>query len=739
MRRTSTQTRLGRMESDPKSESSYWERIDRLLQEVLELEPGQRASFLREASGGDAVLLQEVESLLSSHDQAGSFMERPALGGAPKRVAAEAAASRVGQRIGPYEIQSLLGSGGMGEVYRATDTRLNRTVAIKFLPAHLSRSPELRQRLEREARAVSSLNHPHICTLYDIARDDDSDFLVMEYLEGQSLADRLRKGTLPLEQALQYGIELADALSAAHRQGVIHRDVKPGNVMLVKNGSKLLDFGLAKVSRAAASGLPAASTWPARTDDDRQTAKGTILGTLQYMAPEQLEGAEASSRTDIFAFGAVLYEMVTGRPAFEGKSQASLIASIMTSDPPPVSAVRPVVPHALDHLIQRCLAKDPEERWQSAYDLKRELQWVAGNVSKPSSVMLPSSPSVNPFMAPSNRRAWIGAAIGTAAGLAAGITIFRPASISPAERGKSDLMLPEGVLAGVGEYLGLAVSPDGSTIVLAVTRRGQTHLYWRRWRSPEWTLIPGTEEGHSPFWNPNNQEIGFFADGHLKTASLSGGKVSALCAVSEPSDNQGKSGAWNRSGDIIFARGARSPLYRVRVSDPVKKELTTLDTTIPEGRHCWPCFLPDQRHFLYLAYSRENDRGFVYAGSLDSPVKKQVLPLEHDSSVVYAAGHILYVKDGRLFAQPFDAATLETEGDAFVVDNGPVMVIEFRAFFSAADNGNLVFYGLDQSRLVRFHRDREGAKEYVTELEVDRFRSLRLSSDGQKLFYATVP
>jgi serine/threonine protein kinase len=546
----------------------------------------------------------------------------------------------------------------------------------------------------------------------------------MEYLEGQSLADRLKKGTLPLEQALQYGIELADALSAAHRQGVIHRDVKPGNVMLVKTGVKLLDFGLAKVSFGTT-----------RRVGDPVTAAGTILGTLQYMGPEQLEGGEASVRTDIFAFGAVLYEMVTGRPAFEGKSQASLIASIMTSVPPPVSTVRPVVPESLDHVIQRCLAKDPEERWQSGYDLKRELQWIAGNVSKP------SSSSVNHITTPSDRRAFIGAAIGAAAGLAAGagITILRSPSISLTERGKHRLLLPEEtLLAAVGKYLGPAISPDGSRIVLAATRNGQTELYWKRWSSPDWNRIPGTQGGHSPFWKPNSQEIGFFADGYLKTANLFSGEPVKLCKVSQPLDNQGKGGAWNDSDDIIFAGFGAEPIFHVRVSDPVKKELTTVDDK--ERRHCWPTFLPDQRHFLYLGYTRDPDRGVVYVGSLDSPVLKKPVLNDQDSGVTYAAKHILYVKPDlhrRLYARKFNTATLETEGEGFVVDNGPVMVTEFRACFSATDNGRLVYYDYDQCQLVCFHRDRSGAKEVVSERE-DRFKSLRLSSDGQKLFYSLV-
>src|SRR6266851_6353906 len=297
-----------------------------------------------------------------------------------------------GRRLGPHEILSAIGAGGMGEVYRARDTRLDRIVAIKVLPTHLAERSELRERFEREARTIASLNHPHICTLYDIGQQDGVDYLVMEYLEGETLAHRLLKGALPLEQVLQYAIEISDALDKAHRKGVTHRDLKPGNAMLTKTGTKLLDFGLAKLKQEAAPANVQLSELP--TASDPLTAKGTIVGTLQYMAPEQLEGKEVDARTDIFAFGAVVYEMATGKRAFDGNSQASVISAIMTSDPPPMSSLQPMTPPALDRVVKRCLAKESEDRWQSVRDLTDELKWIAAEtVSHATPAAAPATPA----------------------------------------------------------------------------------------------------------------------------------------------------------------------------------------------------------------------------------------------------------------------------------------------------------------------------------------------------------
>jgi serine/threonine protein kinase len=708
------------------------ELVARIFLAALDCEPDRRARFVEDACVGNSSLREEVESLLSSHDSAGSFLETPPLALASEAIAAERASFLIGRRLSSFEIVSFVGSGGMGEVYRARDIRLDRTVAIKFLPPDFSCKPEWRQRLEQEALAISRLNHPNICTLYDIGRYEGADYLVLEYLEGETLERRLSRGRLPVEEALRYGVQIADALSAAHRQRITHRDVKPANIMLMGSRCKILDFGLAKLNSPVT--LPEASS--AAVQEKNQTAKGTILGTVQYMAPEQLEGNAVDGRTDIFAFGAVLYEMVTGQKAFQGKSQASLIAAIMLANPTPVSALQPTSPAALDHVIRRSLERAPENRWQTMQDVGKELQWILESEPNRANEVR----NWRNLLAKSSRRAWIIGAITGTAGLAAGSRFFRSDHGSAPASGPFQMPLPDGdVLATMEEYGGPAVSPDGSSIILAVTRNGQTHLYLRPRDVATIRLLEGTELGHHPFWNPNGQEIGFFADGHLKTlrVGISGSTPESICAVSVPSDNQGKGGTWNNSGDIIFAGVNRSPLYRVRLSDGVREEITTLDKSRGEGRHFWPCFLPDQRHFLYLAWSPDKHGGTLYAGSLDTKIKKLILEDQH-SSVIYAAGHLIYVKNGSLRAHPFDPIRLEKTGDSFVVESGPIGLTfgTGRACFSATETGLLVFYGDEKGHLVQF--DREGAKRDLDESAVERYDTIRLSPGGEKLFYSTL-
>ena len=399
-----------------------------------------------------------------------------------------------GTRLGPYEIQSPLGRGGMGEVYKARDTRLDRTVAIKVLLGHVASDPDLRQRFEREARAVAALNHPHICTLYDIGRAQPSpqpsplrgegarsagegaeiDYLVMEYLEGQTLAERLEKGALPLDQALQYAIQIADALDKAHRQGITHRDLKPGNIMLTKGGAKLLDFGLAKLRpTGAVAGMSIAATVSGPL-----TGQGTILGTPQYMAPEQLEGKDADARTDIFAFGALVYEMLTGHKAFEGKSHASLISAIMSADPPPISASQPLTPPLLDHVVKRCLAKDPDERWQTASDVMRELKWTTGSnaqTSMSAPVRLKRTRA---------RLAWTGVGV-----LVLASAMFFAGTWWTAGRDASPAQWRGERLGGSTVALGPRVSPDGQTLAFQAMVDGQTQVAVMTPQSGNWTIL----------------------------------------------------------------------------------------------------------------------------------------------------------------------------------------------------------------------------------------------------------
>jgi len=410
-----------------------------------------------------------------------------------------------GTKLGPYEILSAIGAGGMGEVYKARDTRLDRIVAIKVLPAHLADRAELRERFDREAKTIASLNHPHICTLYDTGHQDDIDFLVMEYLEGETLAQRLLKGPLPLEQVLQYAIEISDALDKAHRKGVTHRDLKPSNIMLTKTGTKLLDFGLAKLKQEATPANVSLSDLP--TAVDPLTAQGTIVGTLQYMAPEQLEGKEVDARTDIFAFGAVVYEMATGKRAFEGKSQASLIAAILEKEPPAMSTLQPMTPPVLDRVVKRCLAKDADDRWQTARDLEGELKWI----SEAGSQLTPTPATVARGIRSLDRRSLIlsvgifllGVAITSIA-----VWNLKPSPLQPITR--TVINLPPGQqLAGMESGPAVALSPDGTHLAYVARQGGTPQLYLRAMDSLEARSIPDTEGAFNPFFSPDGQWVGF--------------------------------------------------------------------------------------------------------------------------------------------------------------------------------------------------------------------------------------
>jgi serine/threonine protein kinase len=539
----------------------------------------------------------------------------------------------------------------MGEVYKARDTRLERTVAIKVLPAELSSSAEVRQRFEREARAISRLSHPHICALYDVGQEDGVEYLVMEYLEGQTLAERLARGPLPLDQTLKHGSEIADALDKAHRQGIVHRDLKPGNVMLTRSGVKLLDFGLAKavapvVSRAEVTSLSTAAATPSLTRE------GTILGTIQYMAPEQLEGKEADARTDIFALGAVLYEMATGRKAFEGASQASLIGAILRDEPKPISTFQPIAPATLDRLTTICLAKDPDERWQSAADLKRELQWI----SQPAIAALP--PSV-PRGRTRERIAWILAMSFLIAVAVLALLLVR----RPRPAGKAiqfTITPPENSVLGYT----FSLSPDGEQIVFEADQGGQKQLWLRPLDFAEAHRIPGTEGGSLPFWSPDSRFLGFWADGKLKKIAISGGTVETLADAPVL-----RGGSWNAENVIVFGPDVASPLLRVSASGGAVSPVTAIDKTRGEVGHRWPVFLPDGRHFLFLALTPNPSESAICVGSLDS--KEKTILMRSASGPLYAQpGYLLYASGHRLLARPFDASTFRLTGEPLLLAEG---------------------------------------------------------------------
>src|SRR5579859_2194031 len=478
---------------------------------------------------------------------------------------------QTGMHLGPYEISAPIGAGGMGEVYRARDTRLGRDVAIKILPQHLTEKADARQRFEREARAVSSLNHAHICTLYDIGQQDGTDFLVMELLEGETLAKRLEKGPLATAELLRVAIEIADALDKAHRQGILHRDLKPSNIMLMKTGAKLMDFGLAKASDAA--GAPMLSSLTQSLNPTGKTtpvtAEGTIVGTFQYMAPEQLEGKEADARSDIFSFGAVLYEMATARKAFEGKTTASVIATILKDNPPPITTLQPLAPPAVEQLIKTCLAKDPEDRRQTMHDVLLDLKWIAEGGSQAG---IPA-----PVVAHRKNReriSWAATAVATIAALvlAYGYVARAP---RPAPAIIARILSPAGVdFAISGNSAGPPVlSPDGQRLAFAgLNKSGKQSLWVQRLNSTVPQELAGTEGAAFPFWSPDSKELGFFANGKLNRIDASGGAIIQICSVSEA-----RGGTWSQDGVIAFSPGPSNPLYRVPAAGGIPQPLTKLD------------------------------------------------------------------------------------------------------------------------------------------------------------------
>ncbi|HEV2297591.1 MAG TPA: protein kinase [Candidatus Acidoferrales bacterium] len=630
-----------------------------------------------------------------------------------------------GTKLGPYEIQAPVGAGGMGEVYRARDIRLDRTVAIKVLPAHLSGIPDQRQRLEREGRAVSALNHPHICTLFDVGHQDGTDYLVMEYLEGETLAQRLQKGPLPTDQLLRCAIEVADALEKAHRRGIIHRDLKPSNIMLTKSGAKLLDFGLAKPT-AQAAGL--ADT---PTASKPLTAQGTIVGTFQYMAPEQLEGKEADARSDIFSFGAVLYEMATGKRAFEGKSQASLIAAILEHEPPPISQLQPMAPPALERVVRICLAKDPEERFQTAHDLRLQLEWIRDAGSQAG---LPA-----PVAA---RRKYRELTLAAAAALAIAAAVFFGVSYfthAPSESHAIRAYVKPAPNSAFTSYnggnAGFAVSPDGLRLAyVASMPDGKSVLWVRSLDSLQAQPLAGTDGAVLPFWSPDSHYIGFFADGKLKKIEAYGGPPLTLCDAPG-----GRGGTWNRDGTIVFAPFFSTPLFRVSDAGGAATQITTVEHSRNESTHRWPYFLPDGRHFLFLAGNpltpADSPTNSIMVGSLDS---KETKFLFHSrSNAIFASGHILFLRQNTLMAQPFDPKRLEFTGDALpVADQVEDVIPRVQGEFSASEDGILTYSesGAAGSQQLIWY-DRSG-KQVGAVPGTDSYSDPHISPDGKELAFS---
>jgi len=622
-----------------------------------------------------------------------------------------------GARLGRYEIVGPLGAGGMGEVYRAVDTRLKRTVAVKVLPEALAGDPQFRERFDREARAISHLTHPNICTLYDVGEDRGTAFLVMELLAGETLAARLgrfKDRPLQADEAVAIAIQITDALDCAHGAGIAHRDLKPANVFLAKTGVKLLDFGLAKsaIQTHGRADLTAAATAPAAL-----TAEGTILGTLQYMAPEQVEGLDADARADIWAFGAILHEMITGRVAFEGRNAATLIAAVLTQKPQPVRQAQPSAPPALERLIDGCLEKDREQRWQNIRDVRRQLTTMGGVHN--------ASPVVAPPAWPMPRATVAAGAIGVlAAGLLLGYGIAgrvttRPSSGSPLRfeiRAPAGLTIPH--TADTNLYV--APSPDGTRLAFVSGGR----LWVKSLDAATATEVAGTNGASSPFWSPDARAVGFFASGQLKKTMLDGGPPHALCAVR----GAGNNGTWNSSGVILFDDWGNKRLMRVSENGGAAALVRSGSDDIG-----WPSFLPDGRHYLYMALSQRDQTGQAFVGALDS-TETTALP-DVNSRVEYAAGYLLFRRDGALLAQPFDASQFKLSGSAVPLAE---FVTGFAstgfAAFSTGGPSLLVYQAIKPAnRLV--WADREG-RDLDTIGQPRDYGAVRLAPDGLGLAMA---
>jgi Tol biopolymer transport system component len=620
-----------------------------------------------------------------------------------------------GSRLGPYEIVAPIGAGGMGEVYKARDTRLDRSVAIKILPSAFADNAQLKIRFEREAKTISQLTHPNICTLYDVGNEGGVEYLVMELLDGETLADRLARGPLPMRDVLRYGREIATALDRAHRAGVVHRDLKPGNVMITKSGAKLLDFGLAKGGSIEISPDGA-------TQQKSLTQEGTILGTFQYMAPEQLEGVEADARTDIFALGAVLYEMSTGCRAFDGKTKTSLIAAIVGSEPKPIHDVQPLTPAAFEHVVAKCLAKDPDERWQSASDIASELEWIGGATSTEGS-------AANKARRVGRRMGMIALAVLALVliGAAAASWRFfrRPVAEVPITM---SLTMPG---HGLGLFGHAAFSPDGSSVALIAESSSDTSakstrsLWIRQLDRAEPRELPGTEGALHPFWSPDGKSVGFFADGKLKRIAVAGGPPQVICDAP-----LAWGGSWNRDGVIIFCSQGVGPLFRVDANGGTPRPLTKLSPR--EEAHRWPVFLPDGDHFIFQGDAYHTEDHHIKVGSLRDGSSRDLFQAVTNATYV-EPGELLFVRSGALLAQPFDAKTLALRGEPRVIAEKVVENDQNHSYeFAASSNGRLLYRsGSAESQLTWLDRFGRVAGKVG---DAHRFGgTVRLSPDQQRV------
>jgi serine/threonine-protein kinase len=622
----------------------------------------------------------------------------------------------IGSLLGPYVVEAPLGAGGMGEVYRARDTRLNRTVAIKVLSARLPDDEEFRRRFEREARAIGALEHPHICPLYDVGSHDGASFLVMQHLQGETLAAVVSRGPLRIDRAVEYGVEIARALDAAHRAGVIHRDLKPANVMVTKTGVKLLDFGLARVDAAGGGVLPKDAT----TIASAVTLDGVLMGTVPYMAPEQLEGRTADARSDIFALGVVLFEMITGRRPFNGTSQAQLVAEIMSAEPPDITTVRPDAPPGLDRIVKKCLAKDADARWQNAGDLATALQWAAEPVSGTASSNHTASHA---------RSMWV-VAIVLAATAAAGAWLLKPDARGPAAISPHvTIELPTGAVFERFTRPVLALSPDGQTLVYTASLNGKQYLFRRAIDRLDTDVLTETGLSAHPFFSADGQWVGFWSADGLRKIPVNGGVPDTIAKLK----SNGLTGAfWSGDDGIVLADGTRAPVTRVSASGGELRAITTF--TGGETGHRFPEVLPGGRVVVFTAGPPTDGPWFeadIVAQSLETGERRTLIRGAAQARFV-PPGYLVYARAGTLHAAPFDPGSLRV-GPAVAVLEGVREDPAHGASQFVISNGTLAYVsgGLEATEVVTV--DRQGKTTTMMPFERRYFTNPEFSPDGRRI------
>src|SRR6266498_1626666 len=588
-----------------------------------------------------------------------------------------------GTRLGRYEIRSKIAEGGMGEVYLARDTQLGRDVAVKVLPSTYSDDAERLHRFEQEACAASALNHPNILSIYDIGTHDGSPHIVSELLEGQTLRQRISGTALPQRKAIDYALQIAHGLAAAHEKGIVHRDLKPDNLFITNDGRvKILDFGLAKLTGAGDTNLSQTSIPTRRVDTD----PGKVMGTVGYMSPEQVKGRPVDHRSDIFSFGAILYEMLSGRRAFHGESAAETMSAILREDPPELSDTNKTVSPALERLVNHCLEKNPEARFHSARDLAFALEALSG--SSPTSAQTVAMPAFASRRM-TRRELILGsvAAVGVVAAVALAVALvlshFRRAT-TEAHAVRLFINPPE--KTGFGSF---AISPDGLRLVFVATDASGKSLLWvRSLDSITAQPLSGTEEALYPFWSPDSRFIGFFAAGKMRKIEISGGTVQTLCGASVP-----RGGTWSPTGVIVFGPTPNERLYQVPVAGGEPVPVTKLDPSRQEASHRWPYFLPDGRHFLYSVLGGPQSQG-IYVTSLDGSETRRLLNIPNSIAAYAAPGYLLFRRESTLMAQAFDADKLQLSGEPFIVaEQVGFDVASFQTFFSVSQTGVLVYSG----------------------------------------------